>query len=211
MYKVKEFINKIKGLTSLDRDVNIVLDELNEFIKDVLRRRVRELNIRYECKQWANLIVENWRYPLRWKIRSTPAVTTKNENNECHIMVAENQQLLIFNDADDIKAGIDSIINSIQKQCASKYMKCDEMILLRRLHELYKSFPGEDGEDVKKVITKSFNVKYVACEDNYKRVDYFESYESDVAETETRFGAMVSLFDDSCINKGIYLYPQKNN
>lgn len=209
MDKVEAYINDIKKQTNTDKDVCLIIDELNDLIKSVLITRLNELKIHPEYQSWVNDIVENWRCPIKWKINSTPVASTiKNEKNEFLLKLDVQQQLLIFSSIKEIESNINSTINGIQKRCDSKHMLCNEKILLRKLHELYKNLPGEDGEDLKKIITKSFNVKYVKCEGEYESLDYFDSHESDVANSETRFEAMVSLLDDSCIEKGTYLYPQ---
>lgn len=209
MDKVEAYINDIKKQTNIDKDVCLIIDELNDLIKDVLKKRLSELKIHPECHSWVNEIVENWRCPIKWKINSTPlASAIKNEKNEFLLKLDIQQQLLIFSNIKEIEANITSIINRVQKRCDAKHMLCNEKILLRKLHELYKNLPGEDGEDLKKIITKSFNVKFVKCEGKYESIDYFDSHESDVVTSETRFEAMVSLLDDSCIEKGTYLYPQ---
>lgn len=209
MDKVEAYINDIKKQTNTDKDVCLIIDELNDLIKSVLITRLNELKIHPEYQSWVNDIVENWRCPIKWKIHSTPVASTiKNEKNEFLLKLDVQQQLLIFSSIKEIEDNINSIVKGIQNRCNSRHMLCNEKILLRRLYELYKNLPGEDGEDLKKIITKSFNVKFVKYEGEYKSLDYFDSHESDVANSETRFEAMVSLLDDSCIEKGTYLYPQ---
>ena len=209
MDKVESYINDIKKSTKTDTDIRTTLDKLNSLIKDALERKIAELNIQNEYKPWVDSIIRNWSYPIKWEIKSIPhAYTIRNEKNEYSIGLRVDQQLLIFNKTEEIRLAISNIVEEIKNICDSRYMLCNERVLLNKLHELYKNLSEEDGIDLKKIISRCFNVKYVKYEADYKNADYFESYKSDVIEAETRFDAMVSRIDDYCIEKGVYLYPQ---
>lgn len=215
MEKVEAYIKEIKKTTNTDEDICVILDNLNYMIKEVLITRIKDLKkdlkIHSEYQPWIDDIIKNFRYPIRWKLKSKPIPFAKeydNERNKYSIGYEVQQQLLIFSNTDEIDNYISSIVNEIKIRCESKYMFDHEMILLHRLNDLYKDLRGDEAEEVKKMIDRNFKVKHVMYEGHYQSGDFFESYESDVTLPETRYEAMVSLIDNSCLDKGTYLYPQ---
>ncbi len=211
MDKVIEYINNIKKQKNVDKDISRILDELNDLIKDVLKRKINELKIDCKLNPWVNNYIETWRCPIKWELHSYPISRVEKTEKSGYILSLDvDQQLLIFTKVEEINECINSTKNEIQKLCNSKYILCTERYLLNKLHELYKNLRGGDEKDLQKIITRCFNVKYVEFEGDYKCSDYFESSGSDVDQPETRYEAMVFLRDDSCIEKGLYLYPHNN-
>ena len=211
MEEVANFISEIKSRTNIEiSDVYIILNNLNKKIRNVLIDRISKLEIHKEYKGLINLLIANWAYPIKWEIRSTPIVSTAiNENKDYYVKLDVRHQLFVFSDVREIDLSISSLVDNIKSVCNEKLAKCSERILLNKLHDLYKNLSNDDGDDLKKIITKCFHAKYVNCENNYANREYFDSYESDVPIEETRFCSMVSTIDDSCIEKGVYLYPSQ--
>lgn len=212
MEEIASFIAEIKSRTNVEiSDIYTILSNLNKKIKNILIDRIGKLEIHKEYKGLINLLIANWEYPIKWEIRSTPVVSTAiNENKEYYIKLGVQHQLLIFSNVREIDLSISSLVDNIKSLCNEKLAKCSERIILNKLHELYKNLSNDDGDDLKKIITKCFHAKYVNCENNYANHEYFDSSESDVPIEETRFCSMVSTIDDSCIEKGVFLYPSKN-
>lgn len=211
MEEIANLIFEIKSRTDFKiSEVGTILEELNERIRNILINRINKLEIPKEYFTLISLFITNWRYPIKWEIKSILVTSSIiNANKELCIPFDIQHQLLIFNDVNEIESSISSIIDKIKAVCNERLAKFNERVILNKLHEFYMNLPTEDGDDLKKIIAKCFHVKYVNCENGYANRDYFESYKSDVTIQETRYCAMVSTIDDSCIEKGVYLYPIK--
>ena len=90
-------------------------------------------------------------------------------------------------------------------------MNLNEKDLIHNRHNLYTNMNRDDKEDVKKLITRNFNVEYVECKDEFDSVEYFDPIISDVEQPETRVEAMISKYDNSCIDRGVFLHPRSDN
>lgn len=211
MEEIANLILEIKGSKNFDiSEVYALINKLKAKIKEVLINQIDELNLSKEYKNIIDLIITHWEYPLDWKLKSIPVASTSiNEKYEYYIKLEVKHQIVINTTDKEIASTISTLIDNIKNLYSVKLAKCSEKMLLYKLHEFYRNLSDVDGNDLIKIITKCFNVKYVRCENDYANTDYFDSYQSDVPEDETRFCAMVSNIDDSCIEKGVYLCSTK--
>lgn len=212
MDKVISKINFIKEQKSIAiQAIYTLLSELQDEIKEELRSRLQRENFHSDFVPVIEKMLLYWTYPLKWQIASEPYLeNSTTESGRLNIELGAKHQLLIFTKTNDIESGIESFIEELKGLCGNRLMKLNEKALIRSLHKLYIDINWDDKEDVKKLITRNFNVEYVECKGKFNSNIYFKPINSDVEKPETRVEAMISKYDNSCIEQGVFLYPWNN-
>ena len=213
MDKVISKINFIKEQKSIAiRTIYTLLSDLQDEIKDELHLRLRRENLHSDFTPVIERMLFYWTYPIKWEIVSEPYLeNSTTESGRLNMSLFARHQLLIFTNPNDIESDIESFVEELKGICGNRLMNLNEKALIHNLHNLYTNMNRDDKEDVKKLITRNFNVEYVECKDEFDSVEYFDPIISDVEQPETRVEAMISKYDNSCIDRGVFLHPRSDN
>jgi len=213
MDKVISKIKFIKGQKAIAiQTIYTLLAELQDEIKEELCSKLQRENLHSDFTLVIEKMLLYWKYPIKWEITSEPYLESSTiESGRLNIKLGTKHQLLIFTNPDEIESGLESFIGELKSVCGNRLMKLNEKALVHSLHKLYIDVNWNDKADVKKLITKNFNVEYVECKGEFNSVEYFEPITSDVNQPETRVEAMISKYDNSCIDRGVFLHPQSSN